>query len=52
MSDVVRESNLNFDKVNDIKRQLILEIESILDKLFIMHRTFGRAKSQNWQSKT
>lgn len=47
MSDVVRESNLNFDKVNDIKRQLILEIESILDKLFIMHRTFGRAKSQN-----
>ncbi|MEB6478265.1 RelA/SpoT domain-containing protein [Acinetobacter vivianii] len=48
MSDnVVRESELNFDKADDIKRQLVFSIENTLNQLFIMHRIFGRTKSQN-----
>lgn len=46
-SNVVREAELNFDKADHIKRQLILSIEDTLNQLFVMYRIFGRAKSQN-----
>lgn len=46
MGVVVRSTNLNVDKVNDLRSRLMLDIENTLNQLSIMYRVFGRTKTQ------